>query len=92
MSKRGAVHTGKLKKGALACPCSGAATVCVRLEGLFKLNQFKKDFDRFTGNTKLFQPIEADWGGFRIVNPRSVCASDGHLARATPRSARARRG
>jgi serine/threonine protein kinase len=40
----------------------------VRL-GLIKAYQFEQDFDRFTGNTKLFQPSEAAWGGFRIVTP-----------------------
>lgn len=38
----------------------------VRL-GLIKLFQFEKDFDRVTGNVKIFQSLEADWSGYRIV-------------------------
>lgn len=37
--------------------------------GLLKVYQFEREFDRFTGNPKLFQPSEADWGGYRIVTP-----------------------
>lgn len=45
---------------------------------LFKLCDLEKDFDRVTGNTKLFQPLEADWGGFQVieknlfVHPRGI--------------------
>lgn len=34
---------------------------------LFKLCALEQDFDRITGNTKLFQPLEADWGGFQVT-------------------------
>lgn len=34
---------------------------------LFKLCQLETEFDRVTGNAKLFQPLEADWGGFQVV-------------------------
>jgi len=45
---------------------------------LIKLYQFEKDFDRVTGNTKIFQPLEADWSGYKVVeenvfvHPRGV--------------------
>lgn len=45
---------------------------------LFKLYQFESDFDQVTGNTKIFQPLEADWAGYRVTeeevfrHPRGV--------------------
>lgn len=33
----------------------------------FKLYQFVSDFDQVLGNTKIFQPLEADWAGYRII-------------------------
>ena len=34
---------------------------------LMKLNLFENEFDRVTGNPKVFQPLEADWGGYHVV-------------------------
>lgn len=45
---------------------------------LFKLYQFADDFDQVTGNTKIFQSLEADWAGYRVIehevfqHPRGV--------------------
>lgn len=45
---------------------------------LIKLCALEQDFDRITGNTKLFQPIEADWSGFQVterdlfVHPKGI--------------------
>lgn len=56
-----------------ACSIADPAERSRRLDpvrlGLLRAFQFEKDFDRFTGNPKLFQPMEADWGGFRVVTP-----------------------
>lgn len=49
-----------------------------RTISLIKLYQFEKDFDQVTGNTKIFQPLEADWAGYRVTeeevfrHPRGV--------------------
>lgn len=49
-----------------------------RMISLIKLYQFEKDFDLVTGNTKIFQPLEADWSGYRVTeeevfrHPRGV--------------------
>ena len=68
----------------LAEACSIAATTTrrhllqPRRISLFKLYQFVNDFDRVTGNAKIFQPLEADWGGYRVTeqevfrHPRGV--------------------
>jgi hypothetical protein len=59
--------------------------------GLFKFFQFEQDFDRFTGNPKLFQPSEADWGGYRIVtqdlfvHPQRIWREHGAERRGEPR-------
>jgi len=33
----------------------------------FKLYQLETEFDQVLGNSKLFQPLEADWGGYQVV-------------------------
>lgn len=33
----------------------------------FKLYQLETEFDHVFGNAKLFQPLEADWGGYQVV-------------------------
>lgn len=49
-----------------------------RTISLIKLYQFEQDFDHVTGNTKIFQPLEEDWAGYRVVeeevfrHPRGV--------------------
>lgn len=40
--------------------------------GLLKAYQFEQDFDRVTNNTRIFQPLEADWGGYRVSEPNVV--------------------
>lgn len=39
---------------------------------LLKLYQFEEDFDRVTNTPKLFQPLEADWGGYRVSEQNVV--------------------
>jgi serine/threonine protein kinase len=34
---------------------------------LIKLCSLEEQFDRITGNPKVFQPLEADWAGFQVV-------------------------
>jgi len=59
-------------------PVSRRQLLQPRKISLIKLHQFEQDFDRVTGNTKLFQPLEQDWAGYRIVeeevfsHPRGV--------------------
>jgi serine/threonine protein kinase len=65
-----------------ACSIANSATrrqlLKSRTISNFKLYQFVSDFDQVLGNTKIFQPLEADWGGYRIVeqevfaHPRGV--------------------
>lgn len=58
---------------------------------LFKLYQFANDFDQVTGNTKIFQPLEADWAGHRIIegdvfqHPRGVWQDHRAERRGEPR-------
>jgi len=40
--------------------------------GLLKAFQFEEDFDRVTNNSRIFQPLEADWGGYRVVEENVV--------------------
>ncbi|MGJ0486016.1 MAG: AAA domain-containing protein [Methylomicrobium sp.] len=37
--------------------------------GLLKLHNFESDFERVVGNTKIFQPLDADWAGYQVVEP-----------------------
>lgn len=65
-----------------ACSIANSATrrqlLKQRTISLIKLYQFEKDFDQVTGNTKIFQPLEADWAGYRVTeeevfrHPRGV--------------------
>lgn len=47
---------------------------------IIKLCSLEQEFDRITGNSKLFQPLEADWGGFQVterdlfVHPKGIWA------------------
>lgn len=56
---------------AQACSISSPAARGKLLEprgpALIKLHQFASDFDQALGNTKIFQPLEADWAGYRIT-------------------------
>ena len=65
-----------------ACSIANSATKRQLLKSRtisnFKLYQFVSDFDQVLGNTKIFQPLEADWAGYRIIeqevftHPRGV--------------------
>jgi len=65
-----------------ACSIANAATKRQLLQprriSVFKLYQFEKDFDQITGNTRIFQPLEEDWAGYRVTekevfrHPRGV--------------------
>lgn len=77
-------HSEKPYVWTLTEACSIANTVTrrrllqPRRISLFKLYQFADDFDKVTGNTKIFQPLEADWAGYRVTedevfrHPRGV--------------------
>ena len=62
----------------IANPATKRQLIQARRLSLFKLYQFEKDFDQVTGNTKIFQPLEADWAGYRVIeeevfrHPRGV--------------------
>jgi len=62
----------------IANPATRSQLLQSRKMSLFKLYQFEKDFDQVTGNTKVFQPLEQDWAGYRITekevfsHPRGV--------------------
>ncbi|MDM0065305.1 AAA domain-containing protein [Variovorax sp. J31P207] len=77
-------HTEKAYVWTLAEACSITHTATrrqllqSRRISLFKLYQFVDDFDQVLGNTKIFQPLEADWAGYRVTeeevfrHPRGV--------------------
>lgn len=48
-----------------------------RKSGLLKAYQFEGEFDRLTNNAKLFQPLEADWGGYRVSEANVVVHPQG---------------
>ena len=62
----------------IANPATKRQLIQARRLSLFKLYQFEKDFDQVTGNTKIFQPLEEDWAGYRVTeaevfrHPRGV--------------------
>lgn len=62
----------------IANPATKRQLLQARRLSLIKLYQFERDFDQVTGNTKIFQPLEADWGGYRVTeeevfrHPRGV--------------------
>jgi serine/threonine protein kinase len=62
----------------IANPTTRRQLIQGRRLALFKLYQFEKDFDEVTGNTKIFQPLEEDWAGYRVTeaevfrHPRGV--------------------
>ena len=37
--------------------------------GILKLYQLETEFEKAFGNTKLFQPLEADWSGYQVIEP-----------------------
>lgn len=45
--------------------------------GLLKAYKFEEEFDRVTNNTKLFQCLEADWGGYRVSESNVVVHPQG---------------
>ena len=51
----------------IANPATKRQLIHARRLSLFKLYQFEKDFDQVTGNTKIFQPLEEDWAGYRVT-------------------------
>lgn len=57
-----------------ACSMANTATrrslIQPRRISLFKLYQFANDFDAVMGNTKIFQPLEADWAGYRVTEEK----------------------
>lgn len=54
-----------------------AALLSQRKLGLLKAYNFEQDFDRVTNNTKVFQPLEADWGGYRVSESNVVVHPNG---------------
>lgn len=52
---------------AIADPAVRSAVLSRCKLGLLKVYQFEAEFNRLTGNPKLFQPSEADWHGYRVV-------------------------
>jgi len=51
----------------IAKPANRRQLLKPRKISLIKLYQFENEFDQVTGNTKIFQPLEADWAGYRVT-------------------------